>query len=187
MNAMMEVETLSNGGVIRVARAKRRPAPVIELQPERTKARDSSLIYARNRLLAWSKWAKENRQELGCPTISSLFRHMQATKVGVIRGHAYPVADKHGVIHYPINAQGKGTQSFRPQSIGEVPIEFLEVDVAVAEVPAKPREVGIAHYFTYGPLEERVKETPYKRARYLQLLESFEYSVYVALKANRTF
>src|SRR6185295_3574165 len=120
--------------------------------------------------------------------ISLLYRAMQMTKVGIVRGTAYPraVSDGNGMQHieYPINADGHATRSMRPPTIGEVPSEFVEVDEAVAEVPAKPRQVGIAHYFTYGPIEERVKQTPYKRARYMQLLETFEYSVFVALKAT---
>lgn len=188
MNAMLEIEQLSNGVPIRVARFRPRPGVVVEIKPERTKARDASLVYSRNRLLAWSKWAKEHREQIGYPTISLLYKAMQMTKVGIIRGTAYPraVTGRDGLQHieYPINADGHATRSSRPPTVGEVPPEFVEVDAAVAEVPEKPRLVGIAHYFTYGPLEERVKVTPYKRARYMQLLETFEYAVFVALKAG---
>ena len=188
MNAAFETQILHGGVSISVARGRPLPAAIVEVARERTKKRDSALTYSRNRLLAWSKWAKEHRDQIGYPTISLLYRAMQMTKVGIVRGTAYPraVSDGNGAQHieYPINADGHATRSMRPPTIGEVPSEFVEVDEAVAEVPAKPRQVGIAHYFTYGPIEERVKQTPYKRARYMQLLETFEYSVFVALKAT---
>lgn len=189
MNAMVDTETLwqteelYGGKKIPVARARsRRPVVVtVRLESPVSKARDSALIYAEQRLAPWAKWAKENRLSLGCPTISLLYKAMQMTKIGIIRGTAYPIADQNGVVHYPINAEGRETRSFRPPSIGEVPEIIAEVDEAVATVPEKPRKVLIADYFTYGPIEVRCKETPYKRARYMQLLESAKYSVYVAL------
>jgi len=185
--ALLETQILPGGVAISVARGRPLPVAIVEVARERTKERDSALTYSRNRLLAWSKWAREHRDQIGYPTISLLYRAMQMTKVGIVRGTAYPraVSDGNGDQHieYPINADGHATRSMRPPTIGEVPPEFVEVDEAVAEVPAKPRQVGIAHYFTYGPIEERVKQTPYKRARYMQLLETFEYSVFVALKA----
>jgi hypothetical protein len=187
MNAMLETQILPGGISISVARGRPLPPSIAEVPRERTKERDSALTYSRNRLLAWSKWAKEHREQIGCPTISLLYKAMQMTKVGIVRGTAYPraISGKDGTqyIEYPINADGHATRSMRPPAIGEIPVEFEEVDKAVAQVPPKPREVGIAHYFTYGPIEDRVKQTPYKRARYLQLLETFEYSVFVALQA----
>jgi hypothetical protein len=185
--ALIQTEILPGGIPIRVWQGRPQPAVVVQVEKARTKARDAALIYSRNRLLAWSKWAKEHREQIGYPTISLLYKAMQMTKVGIVRGTAYPraVTGKDGLqrIEYPINADGHATRSSKPAEIGEVPPEFVEVDEAVAGVPAKPREVGIAHYFTYGPIEDRVKETPYKRARYMQLLETFEYAVFVGLKA----
>jgi hypothetical protein len=186
MNAMLETQILPGGISIGVVRGRPLPAIVIPPERKRTKERDAALIYSRNRLLAWSKWAKEHREQIGYPTVSLLYKAMQMTKVGIVRGTAYPraVSGKDGKQHieYPINADGHATRSLRPPTIGDVPIEFVEVDEAVAGVPSKPREVGIAHYFTYGPIEDRVKVTPYKRARYMQLLETFEYTVFVGLQ-----
>jgi len=187
MNAAFETQILAGGVAISVARGRPVTPAFVAPPPERTKARDAALIYSRNRLLPWSKWMKENRHRLGIPTISLLYRAMQMTKVGIIRGTAYPRAvtgaDGKQHIEYPINADGRETRSFRPITVGEIPVEYLEVDEAVAGVPEKPRSVGIVHYFTYGPIEDRVKETPYKRARYMQLLETFEYSVFVGLQS----
>lgn len=186
MNAAFTTETLSNGISIRVLRAKaRRPISLsVRLETPRSAARDAALVYAESRLAPWAKWAKEYREQLGCPTISLLYKAMRMSKVGVIHGRAYPVADDHGIVHYPINADGRATRSFRPPQIGEVPPAIMEVDEAVAVVPAKPREVLIADYFVYGPIEERCKRTPHRRTRYLELLESAKYSVYVALMSR---
>lgn len=185
MNAVMQVEGLSSGITIRVARASaaRQPTvPIQEAAADRTPARDSALVYARNRLLAWSKWAKEHRQELGLPTVSALYKAMQMQKVGIVRGTAYPTADEHGDVDYPINADGRETRSFRPITSAEIPEAFLEVERAVAKVPQRLRDVGVAYYFTYGPLEERVKKTGHRRTQFLHLLECFDYAVYIALQ-----
>lgn len=185
LNAIMQVEELSNGVSIRVGRfsARREPTiPTPDASPNRTKERDSALVYARNRLLAWSKWAKEHRRDLGYPTISALYRAIQSQKIGIKRGTAYPTADEHGVVDYPINADGRETRSFRPITSADIPEAFLEVERAVAKVPRRLNEVGTAYYFTYGSLEERVKETNYKRAQFLHLLECFDYAVYIGLQ-----
>lgn len=163
---------------------KRPTVLTVRLAGPQSAARDSALIYAESRLAPWAHWAKENRDNLGYPTISLLYKAMQVTKIGIIRGRAYPEADEHGDVHYPINAEGHETRSSRPVGIGEVPEVYAEVDRAVATVPPKPRQVLIADYFTYGPIEVRCKQTPYKLARYRQLLESAKYAVYVALAQN---
>jgi hypothetical protein len=183
MNALFEDHTLPDGRAIRVAKA-RPEVRVIPIPPEvRTKARDGALIYAENRLSAWAKWAKEHRESLGYPTISTLFRAMQVTKVGIMRGSAEPEADEHGQIHYPINADGHATRSMRPPSVGEIPEAIGEVDHIVAVLPRDLRLVLVADYFTYGAIEERCKRTRWRRARYSQLLEAAKYAVYVALRA----
>lgn len=158
---------------------------MIELAPERTKARDSALIYAENRLAVWAKWAKDHRESIGYPTISTLYRAMATTKVGIVRGSA-PLPREVGegderCVEYPINAEGSATRSLRPQTVGEIPEAIGEVDSVVAKLPKNLHKVIIADYFTYGPIEQRCKQTPWKRARYSQLLESAKYAVYVAL------
>lgn len=159
--------------------------PSIVVTPEKRRARDSALIYAENRLSVWSKWAKDHRHVLGYPTISLLYKAMQMTKIGVIRGFAEPRAnyDNHGEVIYPINADGTETRSMRPVAVGEVPEPIAEVDIIVARLPADLHRVVVADYFTYGPIEVRCKETPWRRARYSQLLESAKYAVFVALNS----
>lgn len=156
---------------------------VAKLTPEKRRARDAALIYAENRLSVWAKWAKDHRHVLGYPTISLLAKAMQMTKIGVIRGFAAPYADygNHGDVVYPVNAEGTETRSVRPLSVGEVPAPIAEVDVIVARLPPDLHKVIVTDYFTYGPIEVRCKETPWKRARYSQLLESAKYSIFVAL------
>jgi len=185
MNAMLETQILSGGISIGVARAKPLPALFVEPRPERSKARDAALIYAENRLSMWSKWAKENRESIGYPTISTLYRAMATTKVGIMRGSA-PLPKEVGEgdnrhIEYPINAEGSATRSLRPPTVGEVPEAIAEVDTAVAKLPKDLHTVIVADYFTYGSIEDRCKRTPWRRARYSQLLESAKYAVYVAL------
>lgn len=184
MNALIEAETLSDGREIRVAKGRRRPTVITVRSPEKTKARAAALVYAENRLFPWAKWAKENRETLGHPTISLLYQAMRETKLGVIRGTALPMADEHGVVHYPINADGRATRSFRAPPVGEVPEEIVEVDSVVARLPTDLREVLMADFFTYGPIEVRCKRTRWKRARYSQLLESAKYAVFMGLQIS---
>lgn len=147
--------------------------------------RDAALIYAENRLFPWAQWAKEHRDALGYATVSLLYKAMQMTKVGVIRGSAYPRArpgpDGTLEIDYPINADGHETRSMRPLGVGEVSDAIAEVDGVVAALPRDLHEVIIADFFTYGCIEVRCKQTRFKRARYSQLLESAKYAVYAAL------
>jgi hypothetical protein len=156
----------------------------VEMTPEKRKQRDSALIYAENRLAPWAKWAKEHRAAIGYPTISLLYKAMQMTKIGIIRGTVTPLADEHGNVHYPINADGHESRSMKPVAVGEVPEVIAEVDQVVAKLPKDLHTVIIADYFTYGPIEVRCKETPWKRARYSQLLECAKYSVFVALSSR---
>jgi hypothetical protein len=188
LNALIDHESLSDGRKIRVARAK---APilatveVLQVQP-RTHARDSALIYAENRLSPWARWAKEHRCALGYPTISLLYQAMQRTRVGVMRGSAAdPKVDEDGNVEYPLNADGHETRSYRPVSVGEIPEAIREVDVAVAALPRDLRLVVVAEYFTYGPMEQRCRQTRWKLARFRQLLESAKFAVYMALMAGR--
>lgn len=183
MNAVA-AEVLPSGVSIRVARATARvEAELPEPAPQRTRARDAALIYAENRLSPWAKWAREHRDAIGYPTISLLYKAMQSTKVGIIRGTAIPFADydNHGEVVYPVNADGSETRSMRPREVGEVPEAIAEVDVVVARLPRDLHTVIVADYFTYGPLDIRARQTPWKPARFRQLLEAAKYAVYVGL------
>lgn len=188
MNALAsferEQQVLPDGRTIRVARAKPVASISVEVAYTTRRPRDSALIYAENRLYPWAKWAKENRDALGYPTISLLFKAMQITKIGIVRGAAYPVADEHCVVHYPINAEGRETRSLSPPATGEPPEAIAEVDMVVAKLPRDLHDVLIADFFTYGPIEVRCKVTRFRRARYSQLLEAAKYAVYAALSSR---
>ena len=175
---------LADGRRIRVVHS----SPERAEPPEPTRCpRDPVLIEAERRLLAWAKWAKDNRESIGYSTVSTLYRAMMTTKVGIIRGGA--IADARVVdptaktveVRYPQGADGVETRSFRPPEVLDAPPQIMQTDRAVARIPAKPRKVLIVDYFARGSIEERCRETPYKRARYLQLLETAKYAVYMAL------
>ncbi len=184
LNALLETEILPTGRAIRVRRAKALVPPIVEAEPAREAApeREAALIYAENRLSPWAKWAKQHRRNLGFPTISLLYRAMLTTKVGIMRGRAAdPEVDEEGNIIYPINADGHETRSFRPPSVGEIPEAIREVDLVVATMATLTpnlHRVIIAEYFTYGPMEERAKRTPWKLAQYRNLLKCAKYAVH---------
>lgn len=139
------------------------------------KVRDAALVMADKRLAAWSDWAKSNRQVLGYPTISSLFRAMMECK----RAKMPDMADMaEGKIR---TAQGHQTPSFREDAVF-VPEPIAEVDAVVARLPRPLERVITANYFTYGPIEVRAKAAGLKRARFFQLLESAKYAVWVGLE-----
>lgn len=138
--------------------------------------RDAALIYAENRLHPWADWARENRAGLGYPTIALLYKAM--------RQKAVPLRERRLVNHGKLTARGAETHSFLPQTIGEVPEAIMEVDTVVAALPHDLHAVIIADCFTYGPIEERCRRTPWKRARYSQLLEAAKYAIYTALSSR---
>jgi hypothetical protein len=184
-------EALGDGHVIRVGKGRPRTlAPPPPPPPLRTKARDAALIYAETRLSMWAKWAKEHRESIGYPTISTLYRAMQTSKVGIIRGGALPdpeVTDPTQPVvpvRYPNNADASATRCMRAPEIGDPAPAIIEVDGVVARLPGDLRTVILADYFTYGAIEERCKRTPWRRARYSQLLEAAKYAVFVALQAQ---
>ena len=142
--------------------------------PVRTRARDSALVYAENRLVPWAKWAKEHRQALGFPTISLLYKAMRQKSVQMKNGEG-----EH------LTANGAQTLSFRPIAVGDIPQPIAEVDHVVATLPPDLHTVIIADYFTYGPIEVRCATTRWRRARYSQLLESAKYAVFVSLASRR--
>lgn len=145
-----------------------------------TRPRDIALIYAERRLSAWSGWARESREQLGLPPISLIYKAMRR-KAERIRTQQIA----HGaLVERALTASGHETRSCIPPTIGDVPEAIAEVDAVVAELRPPLNRVITADYFTYGPIEVRCKETPWGRARYLQLLESAKYCVFVALNAR---
>lgn len=139
------------------------------------RVRDASLLMAERRLTIWAAWAKQHRQVLGYPTVSSLFRAMMDCK----RSKMHDMAEMaEGKI---ITAQGKQALSFREDATF-VPEPIAEVDAVVARLPRPLERVITANYFTYGPIEVRAKAAGLKRARFFQLLESAKYSVWVGLE-----
>lgn len=147
----------------------RRAASVINLRP----ARAAALIYAENRLFPWAAWARNNRETLGLPTISMLYKAMKQRSKPVGRAR-----DVH------LTARGNGTRSMQPITVGEVPEAVAEVDLVVARLPEDLHEVLVADFFTYGPIEVRCRATRWKRARYSQLLECAKYAVFASLMAK---
>lgn len=145
--------------------------------------RAAALIYAENRLFPWAKWARENREKLGVPTVSLLYKAMQSKSVPMRRVHPN-VISLHGENVPALTARGKETRSFRPTTIGEVPEAIVEVDEAVGALPPDLHEVLIADFFTYGPIEVRCRRTRWRRARFSQLLEAAKYAVYAHLMAK---
>lgn len=146
--------------------------------------RDTALVYAERRLSIWAQWARENRDQLGLPTISLLYKAMRRKAVR-IRSKATDITATPAEIEaVPLTAYGVETRSSIPPTVGEVPEEIMEVDDVVANLRPDLYEVIIADYFTYGPIEVRCKQTKWRRARYLQLLESAKYCVFVALSAK---
>jgi hypothetical protein len=140
------------------------------------KVRDASLLLADKRLAIWADWAKQNRQVLGYPTISSLFRVMMDSKRLKLKDLAELAAGR------IITAQGKQALSFREEATF-VPDAIAEVDRVVARLPRPLERVITANYFTYGPIEARAKAAGHKRARFSQLLEAAKYAVWVGLEA----
>ncbi len=142
---------------------------------ETRRKRDASLVYVDGRLAVWARWAKDNHQNTGLPTISTIYKAMMQTRVGI----------KHGALTDSVTAHGSATRSMRPESTGYIPEAVEEIDSAVARLPNPLRRVVVANYFTYGPIEVRAKIAGHKRARFSQLLEAAKYSVWVSLDSRR--
>lgn len=141
--------------------------------------RAAALVYAENRLFPWARWARENREKLGVPTVSLLYKAMQAKSVHLKKIPSNVIPLREG-----LTATGRETRSFRPTTVGEVPEAIVETDEAVGALPPDLHTVLIADFFTYGPIEIRCKKTRWKRARYSQLLESAKYAVFAHLMAK---
>jgi hypothetical protein len=150
---------------------------------DKKRERSTAVLYAEKRLSDWAKWAREHRESLGYPTISTLYKAMKERmepgkgtwKVPKVKPHELPPL---------LTAMGKETHSFIPPTVGEAPQAVMEVDAVVIRLPKDLHDVIIADYFTYGPIEARAKKTKWKRARYSQLLECAKYSVYAALDSR---
>jgi hypothetical protein len=175
-------QVLSNGRRIRVVSSS--PAPREESFEA---SRDPVLGRVDSLLRTFARWAQQNRSALGYPTISTLFRAMLTTKVGIVRGGTLPdpkvvdaIADIVQVI-YANAASGSETRSFKPREVMDAPEIMMQVDHAWAQLTGKLRRVMAAHYFVHGTIEERCRKTSYKRARYLQLVECAQYAIYAAL------
>jgi hypothetical protein len=153
--------------------------------PRQHGPRDLALIYAERRLSNWAAWARENREQLGLPTISLLYKAMRRKAVR-IKAAAIAIAamSPEEIARPELTAYGHETRSSIPPSVGEVAEEILEVDEVVANLPPDLHEVIIADYFTYGAIEVRCKQTRWRRARYSQLLECAKYCVFAALSAK---
>lgn len=155
--------------------------PAIQTLAERMDApkrmRDAALVMAHRRLAVWADWAKQNRQALGYPTISSFFRAMMDSKRAKMLDMAEMAEGR------LITAQGHQTLSFREEATF-VPEPIAEVDAVVARLPRPLERVITANYFTYGPIEVRAKAAGLKRARFFQLLESAKYAVWVGLDSR---
>jgi hypothetical protein len=141
-----------------------------------TRKRSDALVYAESRLTEWSRWCKESRHELGYPSMSTLYRAM--------REKITPVGKRIKRDRPELTARGTETRVFVEPTVGEPPDPVAEVETIVNRLPGDLRLVVTTDYFAYGPIEEKAKKTPWKRARYSQLLEAAKYAVYVALDSR---
>lgn len=149
---------------------------------ERKRERSTAVLYAERRLSEWAKWAKQNRDGLGYPTISMLYRAMKERLEPDRKRETIPALRPDELPRLP-TALGKETRSIVAPKV-EAPEAVMEVDKVVRKLPKDLHDVIIADYFTYGPIEVRAKKTKWKRARYSQLLECAKYSVFVALDSR---
>ena len=150
---------------------------------DRPRERSTAVLYAERRLNDWAKWAREQRDTLGYPTSSTMYKTMkerletskETWKVPKLKPDEMPPQ---------LTAMGKGTRSMIPPTVGDAPEAVMEVDAIVTRLPKDLRDVIMADYFTYGPIEARARSTRWGRARYSQLLECAKYSVFVALDSR---
>lgn len=157
-----------------------RDASPVPLDSEhQKKKRDTELLIAERRLSAWADWAKQHRQVLGYPTISSLFRVMMDSRRVLLPDMAEMAEGR------LLTAQGKQTQNFREDSVF-IPEPIAEVDAVVARLPRPLERVITANYFTYGPIEVRAKAAGLKQSRFNQLLQAAKYCVWTGLTAGTT-
>jgi hypothetical protein len=150
---------------------------------DKKRERSTAVLYAEKRLTEWAKWARDNRGNLGYPTISTLYKAMRERLEPGKGTWAVPKL-KPNELPPLMTAMGKETRSMIPPTVGDAPETVMEVDSVVIKLPKDLHEVIVADYFTYGPIEVRAKKTRWKRARYSQLLECAKYSVYAALDSR---
>lgn len=146
--------------------------------------RPTALLYAEKRLSAWASWAKANRERLGLPTISLIYKAMRERSEPARRSWRVPklAPDESPQL---LTAIGRQSRSMMPLTV-DCPDHIAEVDAAVIRLPADLHTVIMTDYFSYGPIEVRAKQTRWKRARYSQLLESAKYSVFCSLYSRDT-
>lgn len=160
-----------------------RPAARAAVAPKRDR-RASAVVYAEARLDAWATWAREHRAALGYPKVSMIYKVLRRKAMRLGSQVDLP---RVGMGDRPLGfltARGTETVSFKPREVGEVPEAIAEIDSVVATLPADLHAVLMADYFTQGPIEARARATPWKRARYSQLLECAKYAVYMALSTR---
>lgn len=146
------------------------------------KKRATALLYAEKRLSDWADWAKANREGLGFPSVSLLYRAMRERLEPERRKADEMVLGPNERAKLP-TALGTQQHVFVATRV-DASEAVLEVDAVVMRLPRDLKEVIFADYFTYGPIEVRAKKTRWKRARYSQLLESAKYSVFAALDSR---
>jgi hypothetical protein len=150
---------------------------------DKKRERSTAVLYAERRLTEWAKWARENRDGLGYPTISMLYKAMkerlEPKKMKRVEKWDLEPNEAPKVL----TAIGVATRNFFTPSV-DAPEAIMETDGVVRRLPPDLHEVIIADFFTYGPIEVRAKKTKWKRARYSQLLECAKYSVYAALDSR---
>lgn len=138
--------------------------------------RPAELTYVEARLHQWASWGRDHRHELGYPSISTLYKAMREkyTPIGLRLTNQAAA----------LTARGKETVVFFEPRVGEVPEAVGEIEVIVNRLPGDLRLVIVTDCFTYGPIEVKAKKTPWRRARYSQLLEAAKYSIYAALDSR---
>lgn len=146
--------------------------------------RSSAVVYAEVRLDAWAAWAREQRTALGYPKVSMIYKVLRRKAMRLGSQVDLPWVEKNDRPLGFLTARGTETVSFKPRDVGEVPEAIAEIDAVVATLPDDLHAVLMADYFANGPIEVRASVTPWKRARYSQLLECAKYAVYMALSTR---
>lgn len=155
---------------------------VIELSTTEThddtrKRRPAELTYVEARLREWADWGRERRKDLGYPTISTLYKAM--------RQKCTPIMERIKKRDAALTARGSETVVFFAPKVADPPDSVAEIETVVNRLPGDLRLVIVVDSFTYGRIEEKARHTPWRRARYSQLLEAAKYSIFAALDSRR--
>ena len=155
---------------------------------ELTKERSEALVYAEARLRPWANWIRDSRESLGFPTISLLYKAMRQKTVRLRRDpNSNPMSKNadHTKMGGPeFTAIGKETRSFKPNTVAEPTEAVADVDAVVNTLPKELREVVVADFFVYGPIETRARSLGLRKATYSALLRAAKYSVYTGLASK---